>query len=478
MAGEHAEADVAVAAVAENREPQAAAVVDAAASAAGRVMEHQAAADAAVLAVAARVAEHQAADAAVLEAADAAVLAVVAKGAAVVAVLEVAARAAAHQAEVVAVLVVAAKGAREVADVAGKLISDPSRRSHRPRGRRGLSLLELVLALAIAVIVLGLISMALQFQLRTFENRRDRVEEAQLARAILRTIGDDLRGAVAYRPIDLGGIDAVSGLNPLNSVEGDLGSLLDDPAADGMDPTGLDPEAMPSTGSALSAGSYVAGLYGTSTTITFDMSRLPRLDEYQPFVISDANEPITQIPSDVRTVSYYLAGDVPLVGSMQQLGGLPPDMMQSLNNSLGILEPRGLVRQERDRAVATYSNLAFDAGASTRDTGEQLLADEVTRLEFRYFDGFEWWLDWDSDVRGGLPMAIEIVVGMTDIRRGGMAAQQAAGPMATGFDPNAPRELFYRLVVRIPTAEPLDSMENGGIFDAGMAPQPTTSGGF
>jgi len=45
------------------------------------------------------------------------------------------------------------------------------------------------------------------------------------------------------------------------------------------------------------------------------------------------------------------------------------------------------------------------------------LAEGVDGLNFRYYDGEEWADDWDSRIKGGLPMAIEVVLILRDPRR-------------------------------------------------------------
>lgn len=356
-----------------------------------------------------------------------------------------------------------------------------SRAPHSTRSAsRGLSLLELVLALALSVVVIGLVSMALRFQLQTFEQRRDRIEQAALGRAILRNISDDLRSAIAFRPMDLQGVSTVTG-NATQSLGG-VGAAAAgleqsaDPAA-AKPPSGgsaVDPAATQSasvgtatteTGAAAEEGAYVAGLYGDQYSLQFDMTRLPRLDEYSAIVSDTGVNPITQIPTDIRTISYYLSGSTPITQSSAALAresGLSSttSSSQAMRDTSLPPEGRGLVRQERDRSLASYSEVNADFSDLSQDTGEDLLAEEVTRLEFQYFDGYEWWPDWDSDDRGGLPVAIEIIVGLSDTKSS-EEAEPATNLAAADETSKAPIELIYRLVVRIPTAEPLDPNEIG-----------------
>ena len=63
---------------------------------------------------------------------------------------------------------------------------------------RGFTLLEVLLALSLACMVLAAVTMAIRFQIRLVDTGRLQAEQAQLARAILNRIADDIRGAVPY----------------------------------------------------------------------------------------------------------------------------------------------------------------------------------------------------------------------------------------------------------------------------------------
>lgn len=363
--------------------------------------------------------------------------------------------------------------------------------------RRGVSLLELVLAMSISVVVLALVAMGMRLQLQTFEKRRDRVEQGQLARAILRQIGDDIRSSIVYRPLEMDGVDQVASSSGASAIPGaigtsgvpaatpssgaTLGSGSNSLATGASTPASAGSTNPPSTGTAgasnpasgavgnSSTGSntanganqnsaaqspagqtYSAGFWGDATSIEFDMSRLPRLDEYSTLVSLDLSNPTTQIPSDVRTVSYFLEGSF-VAGPSSTESDITPTVAPV--NNLGPLERRNLLRTQRDRSVAEYGDTQSTA-ALTNQNNDEIVAEELTRLEFRYFDGYQWTTDWDSDSRGGLPMAVEIVIGLMDGKENPSAASTDVA--ATSPRPGEPQEYLYRLVVRIPTAEPLD----------------------
>ena len=67
--------------------------------------------------------------------------------------------------------------------------------------RRGFTLLEVLLVILITVLTMNLVGMALYQQLRIIEGTHGDVEQAQLARALLRNIGDDLRNVIKYAPM-------------------------------------------------------------------------------------------------------------------------------------------------------------------------------------------------------------------------------------------------------------------------------------
>ena len=66
----------------------------------------------------------------------------------------------------------------------------------RCHSRRGLTLLEIVVALALSAIVISLLSAAIFGFLSQLERRRDQVAGAQLARAIMDTIRRDLQPVI------------------------------------------------------------------------------------------------------------------------------------------------------------------------------------------------------------------------------------------------------------------------------------------
>ena len=324
-------------------------------------------------------------------------------------------------------------------------------RQYMPRARRsGFTLLEVLLAISISMIILGALVYMIDFQLRSVDVSRRRVEEAQLARALLQRMAEDIRAAVRYSPLDFealpasaGNIDA-EGLADAASAGGFPGApggggaagdaaAAADSAADSSSLPSEVPQSIPG----LFAGIDHRGL----NSLQVDVSRLPRLDEFQQLVAVGPDGRTIDHISDVKTISYYIH---PTVG--------------------------GLVRRMRSRASEQY---ALQMGFID-DTGDEafVIAPEVVELTYRFFDGTSWYYDWNSDDRGGLPMAVEITLAFAPpadeddpFQQGGYGGTGGPMPMpASGYGGGAgpaPLRNFsldelrvYRLVVHLPAAEP------------------------
>ena len=340
--------------------------------------------------------------------------------------------------------------------------------------RRAFTLLELILALSLTVIVVLTITMAINLYWRQFDVRRTHVEEAQLARALLRHIADDLRSAMHYTPADLTGLSAVSQNSAAGAAAAAAGAALGGGDSDGDesgdgDATGqsgggdgsspMDGGGSPSGGNqdATATGGFTSGsdsmttetgvaaatvgFYGSATELRLDVSRLPRVDQYEAMLVPDGSLGAVEVPSDVKTVTYFLRSEESADAADTPLGAATP-IEGSLTG-----RGRGLMRREVDRAISTW---AEQSGGATESSGQvRLLAEEVVSLSFQYFDGYQWLADCDSDQYGGLPLAVEILLVMSDADPDATDSPLQADTKADG---SAPTERTYRLVVRLPTA--------------------------
>jgi len=392
------------------------------------------------------------------------------------------------------------------------------------RKPRGFTLLEVMLALMIGTMVLLALSMAINLQLKFTDSGRTDVEEAQLARAILRQVSDDLRSSVFPAPIDVEGASdafkaaaeaakkatAASGQQQTGSTSGSGGqsgtggqggsgqggatggqtgggqtggaqtgqsagagdgstqgtggqggaagatggsSLGGGAAGGGLTGGSTGGGSLGSTGGTTGTGTgtdsttttttLVTGLHGSAYQIQFDIARVPRTDEWNAMPAGAAaglaavSQPGLDRTSEVKTVAYMLLTGSPLAGG-QPIG------------PSGLAQPTtGLVRTEMDRATAAYASTGATLSLSTGK--QELLAPEVTSLMFRYFDGTSWYTDWNSTVRQGLPVAVEIQLGVQSSKARSGSAEQSPTAAVAGATP-AVNTLLYRLVVQIPVA--------------------------
>jgi prepilin-type N-terminal cleavage/methylation domain-containing protein len=110
-------------------------------------------------------------------------------------------------------------------------INKPVHRRFRPS--YGFTLLELLLALALTAVVSILIGGLVQLFLVNETRGRDTVRQAQMARAILNMIAEDVRTTVRYYPYDTSGLDQMLGNAVNNAAGGALGGLTGSPATGG-----------------------------------------------------------------------------------------------------------------------------------------------------------------------------------------------------------------------------------------------------
>ena len=350
------------------------------------------------------------------------------------------------------------------------MVSVPFSADVKLRERSGFTLLELILALALSSIVLMAVGMAVQVQIRSYDSRRGILEESQLARSLLRIIADDIRRTVVDYEQDMSGVEkllesakqSVGGAgNGGAAGEGQGGESSGAPGEEGQNAgEGEAGEGEAGAGGSGAAGGSTAsvaggtsntedlasattlpttpGIYGNSTQLQIDISRLPRVDEYQQDFTSNPLGQLTDIPSDIKTVSYFVqtqddastAAEVDSLAMIDGAGGTS----------------QGLIRRELDRAVTQWAMTNGSATAVTQ--GGDLLAPEVVGIQFQYSDGVQWLSEWDTEYQEALPLAIEVILMMQSIVENPNAEQPTAAELA------AATIRSYRLIVHVPVGAP------------------------
>jgi type II secretory pathway pseudopilin PulG len=278
----------------------------------------------------------------------------------------------------------------------------------------GYTLLELILSLALTVVIMSIIATGIRLYLVTMAKQQAAIERRLVARAVLAMVQNDLRAAMQYKDNDY------SGLNDLLKTQQAIAGGPPAPAEEAEeeeDPV-YDEEVV----------SYRPTLIGNSNGLMVDVSRLPRLDEYNPLMPTSLDD--VRTPSDVKSVAYFVD---------RQSGGIEDELEFAAPRA-----PGGLFRREIDRAVASYRG---DVGlATTPDKYTQLIASEIAEIRFRYFDGDDWQTDWNSVDDTGFPLAVEVVLVVDPAR-----ALETAGYQYNGFDRDNMEQ--YSLVVHLPLAE-------------------------
>jgi hypothetical protein len=291
------------------------------------------------------------------------------------------------------------------------------------RVRPAFTLFELILAIALSATLLALIGTAVNLYLVRMDTGRTRVEEAQLARSILSTIAADVRATTVYQTQDTSSVAqlamASAAFDPdsINEAGVFAGSALGQPGTTGS--TGTTGTANILSGAAASSSSASGlssdgtqssttttspGLNGLGSELLLDVARLPRLDELFPTVpqqsSSTTNTSVAatqQRPSDLKSVRYFIRQGTAIDPSD------PAATMLSPEAQLGV---GGLVRQTIDRAIR---QMAEQAGNSQLlNSGQVLLAPEVTQIQFIYFDGTTAVDSWDMQERTAMPTAIDV----------------------------------------------------------------------
>jgi hypothetical protein len=374
-------------------------------------------------------------------------------------------------------------------------------------------LLELLLALSLTVVVLALVNMAVDVHLRSLDTRRNQLEEAQLARSILRMIADDLRGTIQHYEQDTSEVEALL----QQSVASAAGSLGDAAAAlgaaagassgggdsggsgsgssggsssggssnGGSSGGGLSSggtsgsgssggsSASSATGDAGSASADsqytqdlatgvippVPGLFGNQYQLQIDVSRLPRIENYQQVVTPDMATGVVDIPSDVKTVTYYVQS-APVVGDTLGIA-----TSGSLDSLLDPANGVGLVRRELDRSVTQW---AMENGnyLGLQNNGD-LVAPEVVAIEFQYFDGTQWLTAWDSDLEKKLPLAVLVILAMRTPGSEMEIPTAAALSTATAEDQQLLGLHLYRQLVWLPVGGQTLTEESGSSSESG-----------
>jgi hypothetical protein len=299
--------------------------------------------------------------------------------------------------------------------------------------RTAFTLVEILVALGLTLLLISVVYMALDLHYQVSTAGRGAATKAQLERAILQRIEADLRSVVFQLPEASTPEGEAADEDPLGSAS----SSSSTPAA-GANSTEAAPLEISfgSSGSSddadAAAGSYSGGIIGDSQSLMLYVSR-PSKEGYAT--------------SDLRSVSYFIAerGAEGLRGAMADR--VPEQRIDDPDHDPRYDHLVGLSRLDGDKMQLEFADEEQNSDEVLAQQTE-LLAPEVVSLQFRYFDGLDWYDEWDSQAAGSLPAAVEVTLGF-------VYEAPAVMGRRPGVSTERTRTIGYRrYVVRLPLAAP------------------------
>ena len=120
------------------------------------------------------------------------------------------------------------------------------------------------------------------------------------------------------------------------------------------------------------------------------------------------------------------------------------------------------MRRSLDRSATVYA--ASNGSLTTLNQTGELLAPEITGIEFSYWDGLTWQMEWSSDEYGELPLAVQVRLYMVDPVLAANEDLQSLSAQGTSSD--AIRTFNH--IVRLPMARPIVEDEEEDLSGAGL----------
>ncbi len=238
---------------------------------------------------------------------------------------------------------------------------------------RGFTLLEVLLALALLAVLLGSVLSAVRFYGHLATLGREELQRQRLLLTLDRLLRQDLQSVL------------------LPEEQSETAASAAQPSETSAD--GASPEL-------LASEETIWGLVGDDRSLVLVVRKSPQ----ELVLMADtASEEQSPLLGDLRLVGYLLAGT-----EGDELAAL---VAQQAGQAQGTDSPAtGLARWElpllQGQLALEQQDLDQLAAAA------QVLAPEVTSVQFRYFDGTQWVQSWDSTAEGTLPLAVEITLSL------------------------------------------------------------------
>jgi prepilin-type N-terminal cleavage/methylation domain-containing protein len=275
-------------------------------------------------------------------------------------------------------------------------------------GRAGFTLLEMVLALAIGVMLMTGLYYALDLHLAATTSGRLQVDQAQIARNVLRKIQHDIKDHLATLDVYQSTKSSASSSAASSSTTG--GTTAGTTGSTGSMTTTTNTGPFP----------FNLGVQGDQDWCTIYVSVVPyavvQAQTSDPTAAGGAN--VQSSDSDLRRITYWYSATSGSTGLARQ----EIKLVTSDDGTISTLPPPGI------------------------DDMTEIVAPEVVAISFEYFDGSSWQPSWDGTQPGpdgvtplGPPVAIAVTVNVA----------RSDNLNANPDDPGVRR---YRHVIEIPTA--------------------------
>jgi hypothetical protein len=120
---------------------------------------------------------------------------------------------------------------------------------------------------------------------------------------------------------------------------------------------------------------------------------------------------------------------------------------------------QGLVRRQLDRSITEWA--IESAGMTGLEQAGEVIAEEVLGIEFMYFDGLEFRTEWDTELEGKLPLAIQV---MLMLAPSDTVAAVTSQPLAAADLAAEDNIQYYRLMVHLPTSSAQEETDSEMMF--------------
>ncbi|MDR1484457.1 MAG: prepilin-type N-terminal cleavage/methylation domain-containing protein [Planctomycetaceae bacterium] len=330
---------------------------------------------------------------------------------------------------------------------------------------RAFTLVEVLIALVLILAILGIVSVSVDIYLRQMVVNRSETEEAQLARAILFKLSQELRGTIGGNEQQQE-TQETQDIELLQSIFGTTNSentataapTTAAPATETSSIAGLSSEL---SGEELGLQGVLSGIYGEQSWIQIDTTRIPRGEYYAARKKRTGSQFRTDRLSASKTVYYYLGKDTGTITNTDDPRYKPDKLIGSLGRVTDLSAVKyGLFRREFDRQVTQYINNEGKEDEYEQD--DEVIAPEVEWIEFAYFDPNpttsttssgssttsstssttssissttligEWVDYWDMDEKQSLPKAIKITIAIRrEVYGNGLVGQQQSATETT-----------------------------------------------